>query len=40
MKSTNIDEAPRFEPVTGTKMTLIGDGKNITLIKTVHIENV
>ena len=33
MKSISVDKAPGFVPVKGAKMSLIGDGKNITLVK-------
>jgi quercetin dioxygenase-like cupin family protein len=35
MKSTRTEDAPRFEPVKGAEMTLIGDGKKMTLVKIV-----
>ena len=35
MKSTRTEDAPRFEPVKGAEMTLIGDGKKMTLVRIV-----
>jgi quercetin dioxygenase-like cupin family protein len=33
MKSTNIDDAPKFHPVDGAEMALLGDGKRMTLVR-------
>ena len=33
MKSTSIGDAPKFNPVEGAMMELIGDGERITLVR-------
>ncbi len=33
MKSTSIDNAPKFNPVEGATMELIGDGEMMTLVR-------
>jgi quercetin dioxygenase-like cupin family protein len=33
MKSSRVEEVPRFKPLEGVEMALIGDGDNMTLIK-------
>ena len=33
MKSTSIGDAPKFNPVEGAMMQLIGDGERITLVR-------
>lgn len=33
MRSTRVESAPRFEPVKGAEMALIGDGEKMTLIR-------
>lgn len=33
MKSTRAEGAPRFEPVEGAEMAIIGDGKRMTLTR-------
>ena len=33
MKSTRVNDAPRFEPVEGAEMALIGDGEKMTLVR-------
>lgn len=33
MKHLKNEEAPQFEPLEGVDMRIIGDGKNLTLIK-------
>ena len=37
MKSIRVEKAPKFEPVAGAKMNLIGDGVNMTLTR-IYIE--
>jgi quercetin dioxygenase-like cupin family protein len=37
MKSCRVEDAPRFEPVEGAEMSLIGDGKRMTLTR-IHIK--
>jgi quercetin dioxygenase-like cupin family protein len=33
VKSLKVEEAPKFEPVDGAEMALIGDGKRMTLTR-------
>jgi quercetin dioxygenase-like cupin family protein len=33
MKSTRVEDAPRFEPVEGADMAIVGDGSRMTLIR-------
>jgi len=33
MKSTRVEDAPRFEPVKGAGMALIGEGEKMTLVR-------
>ena len=33
MKSTRVEDAPRFNPVKGAEMALIGDGGKMTLVR-------
>lgn len=33
MKSSSVEAAPRFEPVEGAEMALIGDGEKMTLTR-------
>tara|TARA_B100000315_G_scaffold168828_1_gene157401 strand:- start:71 stop:415 length:345 start_codon:yes stop_codon:yes gene_type:complete len=33
MKSTSIEKAPKFNPVEGATMALVGDGEQMTLVR-------
>jgi quercetin dioxygenase-like cupin family protein len=33
MKSTNLENAPKFNPIDGAMMALVGDGERMTLVR-------